>query len=79
MKIKDRNLGKLVSVCDKECLRRKCYWPRPDPGVFTQGVGYRKRTVDAGWLCGTREVRGCPDNPIEVYDKNVDSKRDSRA
>jgi hypothetical protein len=61
MKIKDKTVGQLVNVCDKRCPERKCYWPRPDPGVFTQGVGYRQRTVKVGWLCGTREVHGCPD------------------
>ena len=60
MKIKD---GKIkVSVLDKKSPTRKCYWPRPDPGIFTQGQGYRQRsTGPVGWLCGTREIRGCPD------------------
>jgi hypothetical protein len=56
MKIRDKNLKKDIYVRDKNCLFRKCYWPRPDPGVFTQGIGYRQRTVKIGWLCGTREV-----------------------
>jgi len=61
MKIKDRQLKKLVDVSDGDCLRRKCYWPRPDPGVFTQGVGYRTRSGNKQeWLCGYREIRGCP-------------------
>lgn len=62
MKIKDKKIGRLVLVADKDCSCRKCYWPRPDPGVFTQGVGYKARAGgSAGWLCGTREAHGCPD------------------
>lgn len=58
MKIYDKNLKKKVDVLRKECMTFKCYWPRLDPGSFTQGVGYRFRSND--WLCGTREVHGCP-------------------
>ncbi len=61
MKIKDKRLKKLIDVFDIECPARKCYWPREDPGVFTVGVGYRHRSDD--WLCGNREIRGCP-SPI---------------
>ena len=43
MKIRDKRVKELVDVVDKDCLKRPCYWPRPDPGVFTQGVGYRTR------------------------------------
>jgi len=61
-------------VCDKDCPRRPCYWCRPDPGSFTQGVGYRTRT-DAygkiGWLCGNREVHGCPWPKPEPVDKKA--------
>jgi len=60
MKIRDRKIKQDVSVSDKECLKRKCYWPRPDPGVFTQGIGYRTRSGKREWLCGTREIHGCP-------------------
>ena len=62
MKVKDKNNKQMVDVVDKDCLKRKCYWPRPDPGVFTQGVGYRTRYPgrDPEWLCGRREVSGCP-------------------
>ena len=59
MKVKDKELKKMVDVACKDCPTRKCYWPRVDPGVFTQGQGYRFRSND--WLCGTREARGCPD------------------
>jgi hypothetical protein len=61
MKIKDKKFKEWVNVADKDCPRKKCYWPRPDPGVFTQGVGYRRRSVKIGWLCGTREAHGCPE------------------
>jgi hypothetical protein len=61
MKIKDKTLGQWIDVCCPDCPSKKCYWPRPDPGVFTQGQGYRQRSHKAGWLCGTREIHGCPD------------------
>lgn len=60
MKLKDKKLKKLVDVKDKNCFEKKCYWARPDPGTFTQGQGYRFRSND--WLCGNREIRGCPDS-----------------
>lgn len=62
MKIRDKKIKKDVNVSDKDCPKRKCYWPRPDPGVFTQGVGYRTRSGKQEWLCGNREIHGCP-NP----------------
>ncbi len=60
MEVRDKKLKKNVGVCEKACLKRKCYWPREDPGSFTQGRGYKFRSNN--WLCGTREARGCPDN-----------------
>lgn len=60
MEILDKKINKKVAVSDEKCLKRACYWPRPDPGVFTQGQGYRQRSHKVGWLCGTREVHGCP-------------------
>jgi len=66
MKIRDKKLKKDVSVCDKDCPKRTCYWPRSDPGIFTQGKGYRSRGYDAGWLCGTREARGCPQSKPDL-------------
>jgi len=60
VKIKDKKLKKWIDVSDKNCLNRKCYWPRIDPGVFTQGQGYRTRSGKQEWLCGTREIHGCP-------------------
>ena len=59
MKIKDKTLKKLIDVAEKDCPRHKCYWPRQDPGTFTQGQGYRFRSNN--WLCGTREINGCPE------------------
>ena len=69
MKIRDKNLKEMVSVSGPDCLQKKCYWPRPDPGSFTQGVGYRTRNPGGKteWLCGTREINGCPQKcPQEV-------------
>ena len=63
MHIKDKELKQNVFVKCKDCQKFECYWPRPDPGVFTQGVGYRQREGKQIWLCGTREIRGCPENP----------------
>lgn len=61
MKIKDKRVGKMVDVSEKACPGYTCYWPRPDPGVFTQGQGYRQSVLgDRGWLCGHREAHGCP-------------------
>lgn len=60
MKVKDKVLKKWVDVIDEKCPKRSCYWPRPDPGVFVQGRGYQSRPGRQGWLCGTREIRGCP-------------------
>lgn len=62
MKVRDKNVKQMVDVADKECPKRECYWPRPDPGIFTQGVGYRTRYPGRkpDWLCGNREIRGCP-------------------
>ena len=64
MKIRDKTIKELVDVSEKDCLNRTCYWPRPDPGVFTQGVGYRTRNPGRKpeWLCGHREIHGCPKN-----------------
>ena len=64
MKVFDEELKEMVNVCDQECPKRECYWPRTDPGVFTQGKGYKTRgaKVSNEWICGTREVRGCPDH-----------------
>ena len=65
MKIKDRGNGVLVDVCCKDCPKYKCYWPRPNPGRFTLGQGYSSYGDyrDKMWMCGTREIHGCPENP----------------
>lgn len=67
MKIRDKNLKKDVDVFDEKCLKRYCYWPRQDPGTFTPGVGYRFRSNN--WLCGNREIRGCPDDRDREQEK----------
>lgn len=59
MLIKDKEMNIQINVLDRECPKRKCYWPRPDPGTFTRGQGYKHRSDD--WICGEREIRGCPD------------------
>lgn len=64
MKIKDKNINKQVEVRCADCHLYTCYWPRPHPGIFNQGAGYTKTAEmqkKYGWICGTREVRGCPD------------------
>jgi hypothetical protein len=40
MKVKDKDINEDVDVYEKACVtdNRLCYWPRPDPGVFT--IGY---------------------------------------
>jgi len=62
VKIRDKRLKDYVDVSDTECPARDCYWPRLDPGVFTPGVGYKTRSPRSlpQWLCGNREIRGCP-------------------
>jgi hypothetical protein len=65
MKIKDKTLKKMVDVCEKDCPKFQCYWPRQNPGIFSQGCGYRSYgdSRDKEWLCGTREINGCPMEP----------------
>ena len=58
MKVKDKELKVFVDVRAKECPTYACYWPRQNPGVFAQGRGYSNPTKD--YLCGNREIRGCP-------------------
>ena len=60
MKIRDKNLKKDIDVSHKDCPKLECYWPRLDPGVFTQGQGYRSCGGKPEWLCGRREITGCP-------------------
>jgi len=63
MKIKDKNLKVQVDICHEDCPSRECYWARPDPGVFTQGQGYKSRgsKPSRDYICGNRAIRGCPD------------------
>ena len=58
MKVRDNELKLMVDVLQSRCLRRSCYWPRQNPGSFTQGRGYSNPTKD--WVCGTRQIHGCP-------------------
>ena len=60
MRVNDKKIGKKVDVFDPKCINRHCYWPRSNPGIFTQGQGYSRGSDD--YLCGTREVHGCPDD-----------------
>ena len=72
MKVKDKQIGKMVSVCCKECLGYKCYWPRRNPGSFVTGRGYRSYgdSRDQEYLCGTRNAHGCPENPKKREPQN---------
>lgn len=31
MRIRDKELKEVVDVCDRDCPKKTCYWPRPDP------------------------------------------------
>lgn len=79
MKVRDKKLRVSVDVKEANCVKdgRNCYWPRPDPGVFSQGQGYQTRgSGPVGWLCGTREINGCPSALYEAYDKNQRQESD---
>lgn len=56
MKIKDKKINKIVDVSRKECPEFECYWHREDPGVFTQGVGYKKSVMVAEDGCVATET-----------------------
>jgi len=64
MKVRDKDLKVEVDVCEAACVKtpRECYWPRPDPGVFTPGKGYKSRgsKPSSDYICGTRAIHGCP-------------------
>lgn len=69
MEVRDKELKKKVDVREKSCPKKSCYWPRPFPGLFTQGQGYKQLDSMKGkYVCGTREARGCP-----VEDQNAKS------
>ena len=65
MKIKDKILKVMVDVSEKDCPLFTCYWARQNPGIFTQGQGYRRYgdKRDNEYICGNREIRGCPVKP----------------
>ena len=71
MKVRDKELKETVDVLEKACLSRKCYWPRPNPGSFSLGVGY-KSTSDRSYLCGTRHARGCPSEAINSEPRSLE-------
>ena len=81
MKVRDKNVKQMVDVADKDCPKRECYWPRPDPGVFTQGVGYRARYPGrkTDWLCGNREIRGCPEKYCHASNMENDMSDNDKA
>jgi hypothetical protein len=57
MRIRDKELKEVVDVCDRDCPKKTCYWPRPDP---LRSYGYFV------WVCRTRYAHGCPtDDPID--------------
>lgn len=67
MKVKVKGYPKPIDVSCKDCPNKSCFWPRSDPGTFVQGRGYRFRSND--WLCGTREIHGCPQEEIDKENK----------
>ena len=76
MKIRDKELKKDIDVRDKECPKRDCYWPRQDPGAFSPGAGYSQRDPHQKkitWICGTRDIRGCPVSVSELIPPNKET------
>jgi hypothetical protein len=65
LKIKDKKLKKMIDVSQSDCPSFACYWPRLNPGSFQAGRGYRSYddARDKEWICGRREIHGCPDSP----------------
>jgi len=65
MKVRDRTLNKDISVSERNCPLYKCYWPRPNPGSFVHGRGYHSYgdSRDKEWICGNRDIHGCPKEP----------------
>lgn len=57
-----------VDVAHEECLSLECYWPRRHQGTYVQGRGYRGANWEY-WICGTREIHGCPDDPKKLEEK----------
>lgn len=77
---KEKLLDEMVRVAEKDCPKYKCYWARPNPGMFLQGRGYQSYgdERDKEYICGTRAIHGCPDNPIlkkSVRQNNNNRKR----
>lgn len=72
MKVKDKNLKMMVNVYASNCLNKSCYWPRSNPGVFSQGRGYSNATNEM--LCGTRHAHGCPSTSDELLEAPTPTK-----
>ena len=61
MLVRDKQLGMMVEVTDKECVYRKCYQGHPNYGNFKKGQGYTTRNKGKmTGVCITRENFGCP-------------------
>lgn len=57
--------GRSVSVLDRKCPSKPCFWLGFDKGVLVRGQGYRYRTDAEGnrvehALCWRRHQHGCP-------------------
>lgn len=57
MKVRDKGLKESVDVFSKECLTFTCYWPRPNPGSFSIGRGYRSYGDSRDGGMGLRNTR----------------------
>jgi len=79
MLITDKKLKKQVFVSDENCIILKCYWARPNPGIFVQGRGYQRfgDERDNQYICGTREIHGCPER--EEREARKSKKREMRS
>ena len=64
MKIKDKNLKKMVDVNRAECSKLDCYNPCEWKGSITPGIGY-SYAPKSQWCytCLTRDNHGCPLEP----------------
>ena len=76
MKVRDKTYKQNVNVYAKDCLSKKCYWPRIQPGSFQIGRGYQSfgDARDKEWICGTRAIHGCPDSQCD-YSKKLKEVR----
>ena len=77
MKVRDKELRVDVEVRAKECTTYYCYWPLRNPGVFVLGHGYRNAKKD--YLCGTREIHGCPKTVLQKEARGMENTEDGNA